>query len=280
MKEYEFQEWITRSEIKRSKYSKYWSDEELEKSKEWYVLNGNFEKMETYLKKSGLLRQLEEIIERLRGRFGRELQGTGADLAAGTLWAVPHLIKSEKVRKIYCVEYSRHRLLKIGPKVLKHYGVPKDKVILALGSFYKLKLPDNSLDFVLMSSAFHHADDPNALLTEIRRVLKPGGVVVIIGEHIREATLGTYIKNVLKFLISLTVPARIQYRLFGTSFHVTELVPDPDKLFPLDPVVGDRFYTYQQYRGMFSSHGFNVEHLKDDASGFQAFILVSNDEIK
>lgn len=274
--EYEFQEWITTLEIKRSKYFEYWSDEEQEKSKEWYILDGNFEKMETYLKKSGLLHQLAESIKRLRSRFNRELHGIGADLASGNLWAVPHLLRLGKVRKIYCVEYSRHRLLKIGPKVLEHYGVPKDKVVLALGSFYKLKLPDSSLDFVFMSAAFHHADDPVAILAEIRRVLKPEGVVIIIGEHVTEVTLKAYIKHVLRFFISRLVPSDIQNRLFRKNFHDTKLIPKPNELFPPDPISGDHYYTYRQYREMFSRYGFNVEHVKDNVSNFQAFVLTGS----
>jgi ubiquinone/menaquinone biosynthesis C-methylase UbiE len=85
-------------------------------------------------------------------------------MAAGNLWAVPRLLRLGTVDKIYCLEYSKHRLLQIGPAVLEYYGVPKERVVLALGSFYDLHLKNKSLDFVFMSQAFHHADDPNRLL--------------------------------------------------------------------------------------------------------------------
>jgi len=275
MSEYKVQEWITPSEIKTIEYSGYWNDETQDKGTHWDVLDGNFGKMEAYLREKGLLRQLEESVRRLQSKFNRELHGTGADLAAGTLWAVPHLLRLGKVEKIYCVEYSRHRLFKIGPKVLEHYGVPKDKVILVLGSFYNLKLPDKSLDFVFMSAALHHADDPNALLSEVRRVLKPEGVAIVIREHISEATLKAYVKHILRFFVS-RAPSGIQKRLFGRTFHETKLIPkSSSELFPPDPVLGDHFYTRLQYQEMFSRHGFIAEHVRDKSSSPQAFVLIN-----
>lgn len=45
----------------------------------------------------------------------------------------------------------------------------RDKVVLALDDFNHLRLPDDSLDFVLLRRTFHHSDDPAAMLREIRR---------------------------------------------------------------------------------------------------------------
>jgi ubiquinone/menaquinone biosynthesis C-methylase UbiE len=42
--------------------------------------------------------------------------------------------------------------------------VPPEKIVLARGTFYDLHLPDGSVDFVLLSQAFHHADRPGELL--------------------------------------------------------------------------------------------------------------------
>jgi ubiquinone/menaquinone biosynthesis C-methylase UbiE len=183
---------------------------------------------------------------------------------------VPHLLRLGKIKLIYCVEISSYRLFEVGPVVLEHYSVPKDKVVLALGSFYKLKLPDNSLDFAFMSAAFHHADDPDALLAEIRRVLKPGGVVLITVEHITEVTPQAYMKHFLRFFASRTVPPKIQYKLFRNTFRAEKLFPKPNELFPPDPVLGDHYYTRWQYREMFSRHGFKMDRIRD---GSQAFIL-------
>ena len=184
MKGFEVQYWLLPSDIKQMEYSEYWNNEEFEKNKAWYVLDGDFAKMAKHLEDAGLAHQLQQCLTFLKNTLNQPLRGVGADLAAGNLWVIPYLIKEGKVEKIYAVEYSQHRLLKLGPKVLQHYKVPQDKVVFCLGSFYQLKLPNHSLDFVLLSSAFHHADRPHSLLAEIQRVLKPDGRCLIIGEHI------------------------------------------------------------------------------------------------
>lgn len=242
MNEWHAENWLSDSEIDEIEYSAYWNDEEKEKNKEWYILDGDFSKMERYLNKTGLPQDLRRCIEVLRTDFNRQIAGVGIDLAAGNLWAAPYLFNLGAVDKLYCLEYSRHRLLKIGAKVLEHYDVPNEKTVLVLGSFYDLHIGDNLIDFVFMSQAFHHADKPEQLLEEIRRVLKPHGVVIIIGEHI-VAYRRAYIKHAIKFLISLLVPERVQKGLFNKTFDVKTLIAKPNQLIPTDPILGDHYYT-------------------------------------
>ena len=56
------------------------------------------------------------------------------------------------------------------------------------GSFYDVRLPPASVDAVLMSQAFHHANKPLDLIDECKHLMRPGGVVVLCGEH--EVALG------------------------------------------------------------------------------------------
>lgn len=48
------------------------------------------------------------------------------------------------------------------------------------GSVYELPFADGSVDCVLFSEVIEHLDHPERAIAEIRRVLKPGGRVVII----------------------------------------------------------------------------------------------------
>ena len=209
MIEYNVEYWLTDSDIENIEYSEYWNNEEQEKSKEWYILDGNFSKMEHYLLKVGLPQDLERCVDILKLEFKHGLKGTGIDLGAGNLWATPYLLALGEIDKLYSLEYSKHRLLKLGPRVLEHYNVPKEKMVLILGSFYDLHIDDNSLDFVFLSEAFHHADRPDCLLAEIRRVLKPNGVVIIIGEH-KLHIQRAYCIHVIKLLISMFLPSKVQ----------------------------------------------------------------------
>ena len=47
-----------------------------------------------------------------------------------------------------------------------------------VGSLYQIPLPENSVDGVIVSDVFEHLDDLPRALSEIHRVLKPGGILV------------------------------------------------------------------------------------------------------
>src|SRR5262249_52883326 len=142
---------------------------------EQLVLQGDFEPVESHLRWSGLLGQLGATLGLAEQLRGRPLAGEGADVAAGCLLAVPHLLESGSVERVYAAERSRHRLQTLGPAVLRHYGVPSEAVVCCVGSIFELGLPDGCLDFVLMSRALEGAEDPKRLLAEVRRVLASDG---------------------------------------------------------------------------------------------------------
>lgn len=232
--------WLATEEIRAIEYSAYWNDEIAERAKEWWTLGGDFLPMERYLsEQTTLARELEDLLREVPPR------GVGADLAAGTLWAVPRLI-ARGAEKVYAVEYSEHRLLKLGPHLLSHFGVPPGRVVLCLGSFYDLQLDDDSLDFVLLAQALHHADRPGDLLGEVRRVLKPGGTLYVIGEHLVNDP-----PRSLRRTVAASLPAFLQLRLFG------RIVPRSPQL-PVDPVVGDHHYLRGDYKRMLAATGFSM----------------------
>jgi SAM-dependent methyltransferase len=271
---YEVQYWKTPDQIRDIDYAAYWNDESRETSKEWWILDNNWEKMERYIEDSGLKYELSRALESAEDLICTPLQGTGADLASGTLWTIPLLLDGRgAVERVYAVEYSQHRLLKLGPAVLKHYRVPSEKVTLCLGSFYELHMADQSLDFLVLSQAFHHAENPPALLKEIHRVLKPNGVVIITGEHILPGlTVKGRIRHAFKFLVSKTTPRFAQNWLWGHPIEADKLFLSEDPV-PPDPVLGDHFYYDTEYNKMFTSCGFAVKQLKYPEFGKQSFLL-------
>lgn len=264
--------WITDSEVQEVSYSDYWANETHERSKPWYVVDGDFGKMERYLDEIGLLEDLAQCVNVLKLIRGNPLKGVGIDLAAGNLWAAPHLLRNNAIDRLYCLEYSRHRLLRHGTRVLEHYHVDQDRIVLVYGSFYNLNLPTDSVDFVFLSQALHHADDPDALLVEIGRVLKGDGVVIIIGEHCNNVFSG-YLRYFAKLTVAATIPESIQRRMFGKTFRASKLFPKVCELFPPNPVLGDHYYTIGEYRSLFSKYGFDFRRLRRRGANFQSFVL-------
>jgi ubiquinone/menaquinone biosynthesis C-methylase UbiE len=53
----------------------------------------------------------------------------------------------------------------------------------------KTGLPDGSMDAVLLYDAFHELDDPEGILRELHRVLKPKGILSVSDHHMSEVQI-------------------------------------------------------------------------------------------
>jgi ubiquinone/menaquinone biosynthesis C-methylase UbiE len=275
MSEWEVQYWIGDGEIQDIPYSKYWDNEEEEKKKAFYVLDNDFSRAEEYLQKTGLPRDYKRCLKAMKKRFGKTLSGVGMDLAAGNLWMVPLILNSGPIDRLYCLEYSHHRLLKIGPNFLKHHHIRKDKIVLVLGNFYDLHVSDHSLDFLVLVQAFHHSEHPEKLLSEMKRVLKPDGVIIITGEHAVYLWKG-YLKRILMYLASKFFSKNLQRRLFSETYDIQKIFPKRDEIYPPDPIIGDHYYTLGEYQSLFRKFDFDTLHLKYLRSPFRSFVLRNN----
>jgi ubiquinone/menaquinone biosynthesis C-methylase UbiE len=63
-------------------------------------------------------------------------------------------------------------------------------------------LPDNSLDVVLLYDIFHHLSDPNGVLKELHRVLKPDGILSLSDHHMKENEIVSGVTNSGLFRLS------------------------------------------------------------------------------
>lgn len=62
----------------------------------------------------------------------------------------------------------------------------------------KTGLPDDSIDVILMYDVFHDLRDPNGVLVELHRVLKPDGILSFSDHHIKQNEILTNLtKNAL-----------------------------------------------------------------------------------
>jgi ArsR family transcriptional regulator len=57
-----------------------------------------------------------------------------------------------------------------------------DNVRLAEGELDDLPLPDDSVDVAVANMVLHHAPEPAAMLAEMARVVRPGGMIAITDE--------------------------------------------------------------------------------------------------
>ena len=56
-------------------------------------------------------------------------------------------------------------------------------------------LPDDTLDAVILYDAFHHLSDPDVVLKELHRVLKPDGILSFGDHHMKENEIVSKVTN-------------------------------------------------------------------------------------
>ena len=71
-----------------------------------------------------------------------------------------------------------HEMLALARANLARAGVGHAE--LRQGSMYALDLPDDSFDAVSLHQVLHYAEDPQAVLDEAARVLRPGGRLIVV----------------------------------------------------------------------------------------------------
>jgi SAM-dependent methyltransferase len=101
-----------------------------------------------------------------------------ADIGAGTGFITWRLAKKVgPTGKVYAVEIQQEMLDLLVPK-MKERGL--ENVIPTLGTITDPKLPDASLDLVLMVDVYHEFSHPHEMMQAIARSLKPGGRVAFV----------------------------------------------------------------------------------------------------
>ena len=63
----------------------------------------------------------------------------------------------------------------------------------------KTGLPDNSVDVVLLYDIFHMLSEPDAILAELQRILKPDGILSVNDHHMSETAVVTGITKGTRF---------------------------------------------------------------------------------
>jgi ubiquinone/menaquinone biosynthesis C-methylase UbiE len=143
----------------------------------------------------------------------------------------------------------------LAPRVSRGLGIDASKAMLALararlsragcaqcavrlGDMYRLPLGDASFDLVVLQMVLHHAEDPAGVLTETARVLRSGGIVIVIDlaahdrqdltarlAHSRPGFTDTQMQDLLREVGLTTappvpVPGPLMIKLWRATTHV------------------------------------------------------------
>jgi len=118
-------------------------------------------------------------IKKLELFIGNEIYGDVMEIGAGTAWCSALLSKKKKVEKVYTLEFDLFSIEHVMPKVFDALEADTSKIQRVLGSYDDIKLEDNSLDFIVGMGAMHHSQKLIKTYSELFRVLKPGGKILI-----------------------------------------------------------------------------------------------------
>jgi len=172
------------------------------------------------------------------------------DIGCGGGWLTAMLSRMDSVKVIYPLDSSKHFLNKLLPQVLELMQGCPEKVSVIEGLFEPLFFDDGALDVVVASSALHHADNLESVLREIRRSLKPGGLLFVLNETPWPG---------YRHLVSVCAAAvRIARDLLRERYQATSpSISSSGYLY--DPKLGDRDYPLWYWHKALEMAGFSVE---------------------
>jgi len=98
-----------------------------------------------------------------------------ADLGAGE--GASALLLAQRAKKVIAVDSSA-RMIEVGREQALRHGVKN--VDYRLGDMEEIPIADGEVDLVFFSQSLHHALHPACALEESRRILAPGGRIVIL----------------------------------------------------------------------------------------------------
>jgi len=103
---------------------------------------------------------------------------TAADLGAGSGYFTVRLAKAVGTSgKVYAVDIQQGMLDLLQTRVAKERLT---NVVPVLGAVDDPRLPDESVDLVIMVDVYHELSLPQTTLAHVRRALKPGGRLVLL----------------------------------------------------------------------------------------------------
>lgn len=252
--------WIEKLDNDKSFH--YWNDEEIEKKKIFYINNeGSLKNIKNSRHLNAIKNEFEIIIQKYNIDFSNK---NIFSLGSGTGWIESLVLKSYNFKSLNLLDFSKHRILSLAPKTVELNIKDITNVNFIYGNMYDLKIKDSSVDYFILTQAFHHADEPLELLKSIYFKLKSDGKVIIIGEPYFNffSTIKHFGYHFIKYLLNYKNYRKIHY-----------ILPGYNDLFPPDQIKGDNHYSLFDYHLMFDKFKFQYKQHVSKSKSTQSFIL-------
>jgi len=125
-----------------------------------------------------------EVIHALNLKSGEVI----ADIGAGSGYFTFHLARHVGDKgKVYAVDVSPEMILHVNRRIRESKA---NNVVTVLADPDDPLLPDRSVNRFFFSDSWHHIENQSKYLSLMKRMLKPGGEVVMIDFHKKELPVG------------------------------------------------------------------------------------------
>lgn len=139
----------------------------------------SFRLMALLFKVRDLLRPRRDILQELGLKTGFQVLDFGCG-PGGYIETTARLVG--KAGKVYALDINPSAI-----KMVRDLAAKKNmENVTTILSDCKTGLPDNSLDVVLLYDVLHGLDDPDCVVAELNRILKPDGVLSLSDHHLKE----------------------------------------------------------------------------------------------
>jgi ArsR family transcriptional regulator len=119
-------------------------------------------------------------------------------------------------RRVYAIDHSSEVLARAKQMALRRRV---KNITWKRGELEKVPLADASVDIAIASQALHHAQDPAVALAEARRILRPGGRVLVLDLRQHQEA---WVQDSLGDRWLGFTPERLEALITGAGFdHVT-----------------------------------------------------------
>jgi ubiquinone/menaquinone biosynthesis C-methylase UbiE len=119
----------------------------------------------------------ESVIEKMAKVAGIGEGSEVADVGTGTGFVAAGL--APRVKRVIGID-NASAMLRVARENLDSLSVSNAELL--VGDLAGLPLADNSVDAAFANMVLHHAVDPAAMLKEMARIVRPGGMIVITDE--------------------------------------------------------------------------------------------------
>jgi len=132
----------------------------------------------------------KRIAQALAARCGVEFRGRILEIGAGGAWLSAELSKLPRVVEIVATDFEAEALREEAPRVFAWLKARAAKITRTTMDAHKLDFPVGHFDAVIAVGALQHGLNLPLLLKECKRVLKPGGSLVVLREPVQPLAKG------------------------------------------------------------------------------------------